>query len=116
MTTSRSRKRRRSDAGPAKSPSIAGISQTSGTYSPSAPALSFLPAMRTLRPVTSSRVPNGMPVPISTSPWRDEEFLGTLPLRRLVRPDEVAEAVLFLVEEGSFFCGQVLSPNAGAVI
>ena len=50
---------------------MAGISQTSGTYSPSAPALSFLPAMRTLRPVMSSRVPNGMPVPISTSPWRD---------------------------------------------
>lgn len=60
--------------------------------------------------------PTDTPLLESTSPWRDEEFLGTLPLRRLVRPDEVAEAVLFLVEEGSFFCGQVLSPNAGAVI
>lgn len=51
-----------------------------------------------------------------TSPWRDRDFLQTLPLRRLVRPEEVAEAVLFLVEEGGFFCGQILSPNAGAVI
>jgi 2-hydroxycyclohexanecarboxyl-CoA dehydrogenase len=50
------------------------------------------------------------------SPWRGPAFLETLPLRRLVRPEEVAEAVLFLAEEGNYFCGQVISPNAGAVI
>ena len=50
------------------------------------------------------------------SPWRDPAFLKTLPLRRLVRPEEVAETVLFLAEEGDYFCGQVISPNAGAVI
>ena len=38
------------------------------------------------------------------------------PLRRLVRPEEVAETVIFLAEEGDYFCGQVISPNAGAVI
>ncbi|CAA9477191.1 MAG: 3-oxoacyl-[acyl-carrier protein] reductase [uncultured Rubrobacteraceae bacterium] len=60
--------------------------------------------------------PTDTPLLQPTSPWRDQDFLDTLPLRRLVRPDEVAEAVLFLAEEGSFFCGQVISPNAGAVI
>ncbi|QIN83129.1 SDR family oxidoreductase [Rubrobacter tropicus] len=60
--------------------------------------------------------PTDTPLLEPTSPWRDKAFLETLPLRRLVRTDEVAEAVLFLVDEGGFFCGQVLSPNAGAVI
>ena len=50
------------------------------------------------------------------SPWRDPAFLQTLPLRRLVHPEEVAETVHLLAEEGGYFCGQVLSPNAGAVI
>ncbi len=60
--------------------------------------------------------PTDTPLLASDSPWRNPLFLETLPLRRLVRPEEVAETVLFLVEEGDFFCGQVLSPNAGAVI
>jgi NAD(P)-dependent dehydrogenase (short-subunit alcohol dehydrogenase family) len=60
--------------------------------------------------------PTDTPLLEPDSPWRDPSFLETLPLRRLVRPREVAEAVLFLAEEGGFFCGQVLSPNAGAVI
>jgi 2-hydroxycyclohexanecarboxyl-CoA dehydrogenase len=60
--------------------------------------------------------PTDTPLLAPDSPWRDPLFLETLPLRRLVRPEEVAETVLFLVEEGDFFCGQVLSPNAGAVI
>jgi NAD(P)-dependent dehydrogenase (short-subunit alcohol dehydrogenase family) len=50
------------------------------------------------------------------SPWREPDYLATLPLRRLVHPDEIAATVVFLAEEGSFFCGEVLSPNAGAVI
>lgn len=60
--------------------------------------------------------PGPTDTPLLTSPWRDDEYVKTLPLRRLVRPDEVAEAVVFLIEEGGYFHGQVLSPNAGAVI
>ncbi len=60
--------------------------------------------------------PTDTPLLDPDSPWRDLAFLETLPLRRLVKPEEIAEAVLFLAEEGDYFCGQVLSPNAGAVI
>jgi 2-hydroxycyclohexanecarboxyl-CoA dehydrogenase len=60
--------------------------------------------------------PTDTPLLAPDSPWRDPFFLETLPLRRLVRTEEVAETVHFLVEEGDYFCGQVLSPNAGAVI
>jgi 2-hydroxycyclohexanecarboxyl-CoA dehydrogenase len=60
--------------------------------------------------------PTDTPLLSPDSPWRAPAFLQTLPLRRLVRPEEVAETVLFLAEEGGYFCGQVLSPNAGAVI
>lgn len=60
--------------------------------------------------------PTDTPLLEPDSPWRDPAFLETLPLRRLVKPDEVAETVLLLAEQGRYFCGQVLSPNAGAVI
>jgi NAD(P)-dependent dehydrogenase (short-subunit alcohol dehydrogenase family) len=60
--------------------------------------------------------PTDTPLLEPDSPWRDPDFLETIPLRRLARPEEVAEAVLFLVEEGDYFCGQVISPNAGTVI
>jgi hypothetical protein len=39
-----------------------------------------------------------------------------LPLGRLVKPSEIASAVYYLATEGSMYCGEVLSPNAGAVI
>ena len=60
--------------------------------------------------------PTDTPLIGPDSPWRAPDYLGTLPLRRLVKPEEIAETVLFLAEEGDYFCGQVLSPNAGAVI
>ncbi|AHY48107.1 Dehydrogenases with different specificities (related to short-chain alcohol dehydrogenases) (plasmid) [Rubrobacter radiotolerans] len=60
--------------------------------------------------------PTDTPLLDPNSPWRAADFLASLPLRRLVTPEEVAATVLFLAEEGDFFCGQVLSPNAGAVI
>ncbi len=60
--------------------------------------------------------PTDTPLLDPASPWRAPEYLATLPLRRLVRPEEIAETVRFLLEEGEFFAGQVLSPNAGAVI
>lgn len=50
------------------------------------------------------------------SPWRAAEFLRTLPVQRLVRPDEIAAAAVFLLDLGPAVTGQVLSPNAGATI
>ena len=52
----------------------------------------------------------------SDSPWRSGDFLATLPVQRLVRPEEVTAAALFLLETGTAVSGQVLSPNAGATI
>ena len=60
--------------------------------------------------------PTDTPLLAPDSPSRDPDYLATLPLGRLVTPDEVADTVLYLVEEGSYFAGQVVSPNAGAVI
>lgn len=60
--------------------------------------------------------PTDTPLLVADSPWRAPEYLATLPLRRLVRPEEVAATVGYLLAEGTFCCGEVLSPNAGAVI
>jgi NAD(P)-dependent dehydrogenase (short-subunit alcohol dehydrogenase family) len=60
--------------------------------------------------------PTDTPLLVADSPWREPAYLAGLPLGRLVTPEEVAETVLFLIEEGSYFAGQTLSPNAGAVI
>ena len=56
------------------------------------------------------------PMLAGDSPWRAETFLSTLPLARLVRPDEIAAAVAFLIEHEDHFVGVVLSPNCGATI
>jgi 2-hydroxycyclohexanecarboxyl-CoA dehydrogenase len=60
--------------------------------------------------------PTDTPMLAADSPWRDPAYLATLPAGRLCRPDEVAQAVNFLVEESGFCVGEVLSPNCGAVI
>ncbi len=60
--------------------------------------------------------PTDTPLLAEDSLWRKADYLRTLPLGRLVRPDEIAEAVHYLTTEGSAYCGEVLSPNAGAVI
>lgn len=60
--------------------------------------------------------PTDTPMLDPASPWRDPGYLATLPARALVAPEEIALSVAFLVEEGTFCCGEVLSPNAGAVI
>ena len=71
---------------------------------------------------TGVRVNSVAPGPTDTpllghdSPWRAPEYLATVPLRRLVTPEEVAAAVAFLADEGTYFTGQVISPNAGTVI
>lgn len=60
--------------------------------------------------------PTDTPLIGPDSPWRAPEYLATLPLRRLVTPEEVALCAAFLVDEGTFCVGEVLNPNAGAVI
>lgn len=60
--------------------------------------------------------PTDTPLLPADSPSRAPGYLATLPLGRLVTPEEVAQTVLFLVEEGTYFAGQTISPNAGAVI
>lgn len=71
---------------------------------------------------TGVRVNGVAPGPTDTpligpdSPWRDPAYLATLPLRRLVAPEEVSRAVAYVIEEADFMTGEILSPNAGAVI
>jgi 2-hydroxycyclohexanecarboxyl-CoA dehydrogenase len=60
--------------------------------------------------------PTDTPLIGPDSPWRAPAYLDTLPLRRLGTPEEVALCVAFLIEEGTFCVGEVLNPNAGAVI
>lgn len=60
--------------------------------------------------------PTDTPLLRHDSPWRDPRYLTTLPLGRLVAPEEVALTVAHVVEEATFMTGEVLSPNAGAVI
>lgn len=60
--------------------------------------------------------PTDTPLLAADSPWRAEEYLQTLPIRRLGSPEEVALCVAWLVEEGTFCVGEILGPNAGAVI
>jgi NAD(P)-dependent dehydrogenase (short-subunit alcohol dehydrogenase family) len=60
--------------------------------------------------------PTDTPLLSADSPWRQPAYLATLPARRLVVPEEVALTVGYLVEEATFMTGEVVSPNAGAVI
>ncbi|SNT59841.1 Short-chain dehydrogenase [Actinomadura meyerae] len=50
------------------------------------------------------------------SPWRRPAYLQTVPTGRLTTPEEVAIAGAYLIEEGTFCAGEVLSPNSGTVI
>jgi 2-hydroxycyclohexanecarboxyl-CoA dehydrogenase len=60
--------------------------------------------------------PTDTPLLAADSLWREPPYLASLPLGRLVKPSEIASAVYYLATEGSMYCGEVLSPNAGAVI
>lgn len=60
--------------------------------------------------------PTDTPMNPPDSPWRAPEYLNTLPLRRLATAEEVALCIAFLADEGTFCVGEVLNPNAGAVI
>jgi 2-hydroxycyclohexanecarboxyl-CoA dehydrogenase len=60
--------------------------------------------------------PTDTPLLAPDSLWRKPDYLATLPLGRLVTPREIADAVYDLATDGAMYCGEVLSPNAGAVI
>jgi NAD(P)-dependent dehydrogenase (short-subunit alcohol dehydrogenase family) len=60
--------------------------------------------------------PTDTPLLAPDSPWRAPDYLATLPLGRLGSPEEVALCVAYLVDEGDFCVGEILNPNAGAVI
>lgn len=60
--------------------------------------------------------PTDTPLLADDSPWRAADYLDTLPLRRLVTPDEVARCVQYLVCDATFSTGDVVNVNAGAVI
>lgn len=60
--------------------------------------------------------PTDTPMLAADSPWRAPDYLATLPLGRLVTPDEVALVVAHVLLESTFSTGEVVSPNAGAVI
>jgi NAD(P)-dependent dehydrogenase (short-subunit alcohol dehydrogenase family) len=47
---------------------------------------------------------------------REPNYEGTLPLGRIVSPAEIAATVCFLLLEETNMVGQVVSPNAGAVL
>lgn len=60
--------------------------------------------------------PTDTPLITTDSPERSPKFLATLPAGRLASAYEIAVATRFVVEEGTFMAGEVLSPNSGAVI
>lgn len=60
--------------------------------------------------------PTDTPLLAADSLWRKPGYLAALPLGRLVTPEEIAHTVYYLATEGFMYCGEVLSPNAGAVI
>lgn len=60
--------------------------------------------------------PTDTPLLEPASPWRAAGYLATLPVGRLARPEEIAAAARFILEEGSFMTGEVVSVNSGAVI
>lgn len=60
--------------------------------------------------------PTDTPLLPADSPWRDQTYLQSLPSRRLVRPDEIATTVRYVLEDAPFMTGEVVSVNSGAVI
>jgi NAD(P)-dependent dehydrogenase (short-subunit alcohol dehydrogenase family) len=75
-------------------------------------AKELAPAVR-----VNSVAPGPTDTPLLTDRWRAPEYLATLPVRRLATAAEIGAAVAFLAsEDGSFFTGQVVSPNSGTAI
>lgn len=53
---------------------------------------------------------------IAVGPAADEAGVPQLPLGRAATPEEVADTVAFLINDGDFYVGQVFEPAAGAVV
>lgn len=60
--------------------------------------------------------PTDTPMIPAGSPYRERDYLDTLPARRLVDPAEIARALRLLIEDGDMYVGQIVSPNAGIAI
>lgn len=59
--------------------------------------------------------PTDTPLLPPDSSWRRSSYVNMLPAGRLVTPEEVALTAAYLVEEGTYCIGEVVSPNSGAV-
>lgn len=65
----------------------------------------------------NSVAPGPTDTPLLTDKWRADEYLETLPTRRLSTPTQIGETIAFLASPAaSFFTGQIVSPNSGTVI
>ncbi len=60
--------------------------------------------------------PGPTDTPLLKPEYAPPDYVASLVLQRLVRPEEIAAAVRFLLREDTNMVGQVVSPNAGAVI
>jgi NAD(P)-dependent dehydrogenase (short-subunit alcohol dehydrogenase family) len=60
--------------------------------------------------------PGPTDTPLMTPELRDPAYVESLVLRRLVAPEEIAGAVAFVLLGDHHLVGQVISPNAGAVV
>jgi NAD(P)-dependent dehydrogenase (short-subunit alcohol dehydrogenase family) len=60
--------------------------------------------------------PGPTDTPLMTSEMRDPAYVDSLVLKRLVAPEEIAATVLFVTRGDHNLVGQVISPNAGAVV
>ena len=73
-------------------------------------ALELAPAIR-----VNAVAPGPVDTPLLPAAERTSDYIGSIPLRRLGRADEIAEAIVHLAE-ATWTTGQVLSPNGGVVI
>jgi 2-hydroxycyclohexanecarboxyl-CoA dehydrogenase len=60
--------------------------------------------------------PGPTDTPLMTPELRDPAYVDSLVLQRLVAPEEIAATVRFVTRQAHNLVGQVVSPNAGAVV
>jgi 2-hydroxycyclohexanecarboxyl-CoA dehydrogenase len=60
--------------------------------------------------------PGPTDTPLMTEEMRNPAYVDSLVLRRLVAPEEIAATVRFVTRGAHNLVGQVISPNAGAVV
>jgi 2-hydroxycyclohexanecarboxyl-CoA dehydrogenase len=61
--------------------------------------------------------PGPTDTPLMTEEMRNPAYIASLVLQRLVDPNEIAAMVSFVVDaDGNNLVGQIISPNAGAVV